>query len=76
VRFQLAFVWIGAATVLGALVLPALGVTGIASFIAYYWLPISLRTGGARPRAAPAGRRGFPPRPDESSREDRQDPER
>jgi hypothetical protein len=75
VRFQLAFIWIGAATLLGALVLPALGVAVIASFIVYYWLPISGRTDGARPRVAPAGRRRSPPGPEESSREDRHDPE-
>ena len=49
-RFHIAFVWVGAATLLGALVLPALGVAVIASFIAYYWLPISGRVGGIRHR--------------------------
>ncbi|MFJ9761530.1 TMEM175 family protein [Streptomyces sp. NPDC101149] len=39
-RFQLALVWLGTGTLLGA-VLPVLGVTVIAAFIAYYWLPIA-----------------------------------
>jgi uncharacterized membrane protein/predicted enzyme related to lactoylglutathione lyase len=48
-RFQLALAWIGAGTLLGAL-LPALGVAVIAAFIVYYWLPISGEIGRARPR--------------------------
>lgn len=39
-RFQLALAWIATGTLLGAL-LPALGVTVIAAFIPFYWLPIS-----------------------------------
>lgn len=39
-RFQLALVWIAVGTALGVLV-PALGVAVIASFIPYYWLPIA-----------------------------------
>ena len=38
-RFRLALVWIGAGTLLGALV-PVLGMAVIAAFIPYYWLPI------------------------------------
>jgi uncharacterized membrane protein len=55
-RFQLALVWIGAATALGAL-LPLLGVTVFAAFLVYYWLPISGEIGRARPREvlAPPG---------------------
>ena len=73
-RFQLAFVWIGAGTVLGALVLPALGVAVIAAFIAYYWLPISGRIAWPHPRAVPAVRREQPPGPDQSPRENPRDP--
>jgi uncharacterized membrane protein len=50
-RFQLALAWIGAATVLGAL-LPLLGVCLFASFLAYYWTPVSGELGAAGPRAA------------------------
>lgn len=50
-RFQLAVVWLGAATVFGAL-LPVLGVIVIVAFIAYYWLPISGERGRAQPNAA------------------------
>ena len=46
-RFQLALAWLGTGTVLGAL-LPALGVTVIAAFVVYYWLPISGEAGRAR----------------------------
>lgn len=58
-RFQLALVWIGAGTLLGAL-LPALGVGVIAAFVVYYWLPISGEIGGAKPRAD-LGRTDEPP---------------
>ncbi|HVT70694.1 MAG TPA: TMEM175 family protein [Trebonia sp.] len=56
-RFALALAWIGAATVLGALV-PLLGVVLFSSFLAYYWLPVSGELGVARPgpRAAEDGR--------------------
>jgi uncharacterized membrane protein len=53
-RFQLALAWIGAATVLGAL-LPLAGVCLFTSFLAYYWLPVSGELGMARPRARPTG---------------------
>jgi hypothetical protein len=36
-RFRLALAWIGAGTLLGA-VLPALGVAVIAAFVVFYWL--------------------------------------
>ena len=39
-RYRLALFWIGTGTVLGA-ILPPLGVAVIASFIPFYWLPIS-----------------------------------
>jgi uncharacterized membrane protein len=48
-RFQLALAWIGAGTLLGAL-LPALGVVVFTSWVIYYWLPISGETGRARPQ--------------------------
>jgi uncharacterized membrane protein len=38
-RFRLALAWIAAGTLMGAL-LPVLGVSVIAAFIPYYWLPI------------------------------------
>jgi TMEM175 potassium channel family protein len=46
-RFQLALAWLGAGTLLGAL-LPTLGVGVIAAFIVYYWLPISGEIGHQR----------------------------
>ncbi len=49
-RFRLALAWLGAGTLLGAL-LPALGVGVIAAFIVYYWLPISGEI-GHQPRTA------------------------
>jgi uncharacterized membrane protein len=52
-RFQLALVWLGAATILGAL-LPVLGVVVIAAFIAYYWLPIRGEIGVAEAHRDPA----------------------
>jgi uncharacterized membrane protein len=61
-RFQLALVWIGAGTLLGALVQPLLGVAVIAAFIIFYWLPISGEIGAARPRPVPVGREA-PPSP-------------
>lgn len=42
-------VWIATGTLLGALY-PALGVVVIASFIRYYWLPISGEIAKARQR--------------------------
>jgi uncharacterized membrane protein len=53
-RFQLALAWIGAGTLLGALVLPVLGVAVFATFVLYYWLPISGEMGRTRPRPVPA----------------------
>jgi uncharacterized membrane protein len=53
-RFLLALAWIGAGTLLGAL-LPVLGVIVIAAFVVYYWLPISGEMGGARPHPPPDG---------------------
>ena len=58
-RFQLALAWLGAGTILGAL-LPALGVATISAFIVYYWLPISGEI-GRQPRtgrSAMAAQRG------------------
>ena len=51
-RFQLALVWLGAGTLLGAL-LPVLGAAVIAAFVVYYWLPISGEIGRAKPRTNP-----------------------
>ncbi|MGI5328549.1 TMEM175 family protein [Actinomadura nitritigenes] len=51
-RFLLALAWIGTGTLLGAL-FPPLGVTAIAAFIVYYWLPISGEIGSTKPRPAP-----------------------
>lgn len=48
-RFQLALVWLSTGVALGAL-LPVLGVTVIAAFNAFYWLPI--RGESPRPRAS------------------------
>jgi TMEM175 potassium channel family protein len=48
-RFRLALVWIGAGTLLGAL-LPVLGMAVIAAFIPYYWLPIRGEIASAKPR--------------------------
>ncbi|MER6680037.1 TMEM175 family protein [Streptomyces olivaceoviridis] len=48
-RFQLALIWLGTGTLLGAL-LPALGVAVIGAFILYYWLPIAGEIAKARPR--------------------------
>jgi uncharacterized membrane protein len=53
-RFLLALAWIGGGTLLGAL-LPLLGVAVFASFIVFYWLPISGEIGAARPRPVQAG---------------------
>jgi len=47
-RFRLALVWIGAGTLLGAL-LPVLGMAVIAAFIPYYWLPIRGEIASAKP---------------------------
>jgi hypothetical protein len=62
-RFQLALAWIGAGTLLGALV-PVLGVAVFAGFVIYFWLPISGEMGRARPRAALAGPEEERPRQD------------
>jgi uncharacterized membrane protein len=43
-RFQLALAWLGAGALLGA-ALPVLGVIVIASFNAFYWLPIAGEAG-------------------------------
>jgi uncharacterized membrane protein len=48
-RFQLALVWLGMGTLLGAL-LPVLGVAVISAFILYYWLPIAGEIGEVRRR--------------------------
>jgi uncharacterized membrane protein len=48
-RFQLALVWLGTGTLLGAL-LPVLGVAVISAFILYYWLPIAGEVAKARRR--------------------------
>jgi uncharacterized membrane protein len=61
-RFLLALAWIGGGTVLGAFV-PLLGVAVFASFIIYYWLPISGEIGPARLRPVPAGGEAAPPPP-------------
>jgi TMEM175 potassium channel family protein len=53
-RFQLALVWLGVGTLLGALV-PILGVAVIAAFIPYYWLPIAGEV--AREKRRLSGRR-------------------
>lgn len=53
-RFQLALIWIAAGTLLGAFV-PALGVAVIASFIPFYWLPISGEIGRMRRRGDRGG---------------------
>jgi hypothetical protein len=52
-RFLLGLAWIGVGTLLGAL-LPLLGVAMFASFIIFFWLPISGEIGAARPRPAQA----------------------
>jgi uncharacterized membrane protein len=62
-RFQLALAWIGAGTLLGALV-PVLGVTVFTAFVIYFWLPISGEMGRARPRAVSAGPEEERPRQD------------
>jgi uncharacterized membrane protein len=48
-RFQLALAWLALGALLGA-ALPALGVSVIAAFNAYYWLPI--RGESPRPRSS------------------------
>ena len=53
-RFLLGLAWIGGGTLLGAL-LPLLGVAMFASFIIFFWLPISGEIGAARPRPVQAG---------------------
>ncbi|MGW5663563.1 TMEM175 family protein [Streptomyces sp. NPDC003758] len=49
-RFRLALVWLGAGTLLGALI-PVLGMAVIAAFIPYYWLPIEGEIERAKRRA-------------------------
>jgi uncharacterized membrane protein len=53
-RFQLALVWIGTATLLGALV-PLLGVAVVVAFIPYYWLPIAGEMARAKRRRSGEG---------------------
>jgi uncharacterized membrane protein len=53
-RFRLALAWIGTGTLLGALV-PVLGVTVIAAFIPYYWLPIRGEIASAKPHRGGRG---------------------
>lgn len=48
-RFQLALVWLGVGTLLGAFI-PVLGVAVISAFVLYYWLPIAGEVGGGRRR--------------------------
>ena len=52
-RFQLALAWLGAGTLLGA-VLPILGLAVIAAFNAFYWLPIRGESPLPRPEDAGA----------------------
>jgi uncharacterized membrane protein len=47
-RFRLALLWIATGTLLGSL-LPVLGMTVIAAFIPYYWLPIRGEIARAKP---------------------------
>ena len=61
-RFLLGLAWIGGGTLLGAL-LPLLGVAMFASFIIFFWLPISGEIGAARPRPVQASEWACPPRP-------------
>lgn len=61
-RFQLALVWIGTATMLGAL-LPVLDVYVFTAFLAYYRLPVSGELGWVRPRT-------MPPDPEKPPREE------
>lgn len=50
-RFQLALVWLGIGTMLGA-VFPPLGAAVFAAFVIYYWLPIRGEI-GRKPSSAP-----------------------
>jgi hypothetical protein len=59
-RFLLGLAWIGGGTVLGAL-LPLLGVAVFASFIIFFWLPISGEIGAPGPRPAHAGETALSP---------------
>ena len=52
-RFLLGLAWIGAGTLLGA-VIPLLGAAVFVAFIIFFWLPISGEIGAARPARAPA----------------------
>ena len=61
-RFLLGLAWIGGGTLLGAL-LPLLGVAMFASFIIFFWLPISGEIGAARPRSVQAGEWALSPAP-------------
>jgi uncharacterized membrane protein len=59
-RFLLALAWLGAGTVLGALI-PLAGVVVFAGFIIFYWLPISGEVGESGPEAGGATRTAAPP---------------
>ena len=61
-RFLLGLAWIGGGTLLGAL-LPLLGVAMFASFIIFFWLPISGEIGAARPRPVQASEWALSPAP-------------
>lgn len=50
-RFQLALIWLGGGTALGA-ILPVLGAAAFAGFVIYYWLPIRGEI-GRKPSSAP-----------------------
>ena len=52
-RFLLGLAWIGAGTLLGA-VIPLLGAAVFVAFIIFFWLPISGEIGAARPARVPA----------------------
>src|SRR5262249_3926931 len=58
-RFLLGLAWIGAGTLLGA-VIPLLGAAVFVSFIIFFLLPISGEIGAARPARGPAAE-GAPP---------------
>ena len=58
-RFMLGLAWIGAGTLLGA-VIPLLGAAVFVAFIIFFWLPISGEIGAARPARVPAGEEAAP----------------
>jgi hypothetical protein len=60
-RFLLGLAWIGAGTLLGA-VIPLLGAAVFVAFIIFFWLPISGEIGAARPARVAADEEA-PPRP-------------